>query len=31
MASQPRTGLVFAIIQIPALGKDWKLIRRLGW
>ena len=24
MTSQPRTGLVFAIIQIPALGKDWK-------
>jgi sortase A len=24
MASQPRTGRVFAIIQIPALGKDWK-------
>ena len=24
MASQPRTGQVFAIIQIPALGKDWK-------
>jgi sortase A len=24
LASQPRTGQVFAIIQIPALGKDWK-------
>jgi sortase A len=24
MASQPRTGQVFAIIRIPALGKDWK-------
>ena len=24
MARQPRTGQVFAIIQIPALGKDWK-------
>jgi sortase A len=24
MTSQPRTGQVFAIIQIPALGKDWK-------
>lgn len=24
LAPQPRTGQVFAIIQIPALGKDWK-------
>lgn len=24
LASRPRTGQVFAIIQIPALGKDWK-------
>jgi sortase A len=24
MTSQPRAGQVFAIIQIPALGKDWK-------
>ena len=24
MASRPRTGQVFATIQIPALGKDWK-------
>ena len=24
LASQPRIGQVFAIIQIPALGKDWK-------
>jgi sortase A len=24
MASQPRSGQVFAIIQIPALGQDWK-------
>ena len=24
MASRPRTGQVFAIIRIPALGKDWK-------
>ncbi len=24
MTSQPRTGQVFAIIQIPALGKNWK-------
>jgi LPXTG-site transpeptidase (sortase) family protein len=24
VASQPRTGQVFAIIQIPALGKNWK-------
>jgi sortase A len=24
LASQPRTGQVFAIIQIPALGKNWK-------
>ena len=24
MTSRPRTGQVFAIIQIPALGKDWK-------
>lgn len=24
MTPQPRTGQVFAIIQIPALGKDWK-------
>src|SRR5271156_5044814 len=24
LAAQPRTGQVFAIIQIPALGKDWK-------